>query len=721
MKDMLSLKNLKIKGFRGYIQDKEFSFDTPVVLLFGENHHGKSSTLNAIEWCLFGNECTGKNTGIRERIDWEIRNRNLPSKDEVFVELELETENKMTYKILRKLISKTKDELEINLPDGQLLNDQNAREKLTHLLKSSFRDFLTTVYQHQEAIRAILTQEPKERNDAIDRLLGLSDYRNILSGIKSADLEGKQKKMEESFSGFKNEIDVALNTRKRDLIEKRKEAIQKGVKEDHISEKGALEIAKTVKDELIKFTSTVGLSLTDLQLPEQWKGLQEFQQATNGEITRFRSEMPDVKKQSEFFCHKTQITSLISDYNQKNERVKIAYKELEEFIKKNGNEEVLSKTKSDVERQIALKNKEMQEVDAKGITISNAIDYLKVEGIDKNICPVCGKETSDLLRHLEEEWDKKYKEQIGKIKEEIEGLNGSLNNSGTLLSQLGNHKKSIETVKTEIVELNKKIGQKLKKEITEKDDPLVLLNNQSKHIEEELKKLEQSVSSRQETLNIIQARMNQIQLIVEILNLEEKRQIVENIVQTHEYQQMEVLKDQMAILVSGVNKIKQSVNEASYEEAKDKISSAEKMVDDYFRKITNNPAVSKIELLVSADKTGKNNYEFKDQNGHDLTPILSQGNLNALALSIFLGMACLRGTDQKFGFIMLDDPSQSLGSEHKEKLIEVLDDVLKDRMIILSTMDKELKELVLSKITKAKTKYIFTDWTPQIGPEVKKE
>lgn len=176
---MLNLKNLKIKGFRGYIQEKEFSFDTPVVLLFGENHRGKSSTLNAIEWCLFGNECTGKNTGIRERIDWEIRNRNLPSKDEVFVELELEAENKMTYKILRKLISKTKDELEINLPDGQLLKDQNAREKLAHLLKSSFRDFLTMVYQHQEAIRAILTQEPKERNDAIDRLLGLSDYRNI--------------------------------------------------------------------------------------------------------------------------------------------------------------------------------------------------------------------------------------------------------------------------------------------------------------------------------------------------------------------------------------------------------------------------------------------------------------------------------------------------------------------------------------------------------------
>ena len=112
---------------------------------------------------------------------------------------------------------------------------------------------------------------------------------------------------------------------------------------------------------------------------------------------------------------------------------------------------------------------------------------------------------------------------------------------------------------------------------------------------------------------------------------------------------------------------------------------------------------------------------FKNQNGEDLTPILSQGDLNAMALSIFLGMACSGRTNQGFGFVMLDDPSQSLGFEHKKKLVEVLDEVLKERMVVLSSMDKELQDLVLSKITKAKTKYMFSDWTPEDGPVVKKE
>jgi len=48
-------------------------------------------------------------------------------------------------------------------------------------------------------------------------------------------------------------------------------------------------------------------------------------------------------------------------------------------------------------------------------------------------------------------------------------------------------------------------------------------------------------------------------------------------------------------------------------------------------------------------------------------------------------------------------------------------DVLNERMVILASMDKELQDLVLSKITKAKTKYIFSDWTAERGPELRKE
>lgn len=718
---MLGIKKLKIKGFRGYVEEKEFSLETPVILLFGENHRGKSSTLNAIEWCLFGNECIGSNTGIRERIDWEIRNRNLPSRDEVFVELEL-TDGNNVYKACRKFLSKTKCNLRLTLPDMSSLEGTDAEKKLAQILKSSsFRDFLTTVYQHQEAIRYILTQEPKDRNDAIDRLLGLSDYRNILSGIDAAGLNRMQNELDNSFQGFKERIEVALRTRERDLQDKRRDAIEMGVEKNYINERGALVIAKTVKDELTKFASETGLTLRDLPLPDNWKELKhKFLDVMDKEITRFRSEMPDVKREKELHNKKSQIISLQSEYDTKNRKLKTIKEEFDKFIKEHGNEEKLNNTKSDIEKQLAAKEKEMKEVNAKGKTIDDAIGYLRMEGVNKNICPVCGKEYPDLLSHLEQEWDKKYKDQMGTIKDEIEKLRKEKEKVESLLKKEKELTNDFERAKKDIIEVNKKIGELLNKEITEKDDPFVLLNKELEGIDHELNLSKDSIKSRQEKLNDIQAKVAIINQIVDILNLEEKKKIVEEVMQTEEYKLIEEQKDKMAELVNNVNKIKEAINRVSFEDAKNKIASAGKRISDLFCKITSNPAVREIELSVNVDsRTGKNNYEFKDQDGKDLIPVLSQGDLNALALSIFLGLS--ESLNNQFGFIMLDDPSQSLGSDYKEKFIEILDAIAGSRTVIISTMDKELQDSLEKNLTKAKRKYNFTGWSPQTGPEVKEE
>lgn len=85
---MLTLTRLTIEGFRGFRETKEFSFDKPLTVFFGGNASCKSSTTNAIEWALFGGECAGKQTGIRERVGWIIPNQHL-SVPGVRVQLEM--------------------------------------------------------------------------------------------------------------------------------------------------------------------------------------------------------------------------------------------------------------------------------------------------------------------------------------------------------------------------------------------------------------------------------------------------------------------------------------------------------------------------------------------------------------------------------------------------------------------------------------------------------
>jgi wobble nucleotide-excising tRNase len=152
------------------------------------------------------------------------------------------------------------------------------------------------------------------------------------------------------------------------------------------------------------------------------------------------------------------------------------------------------------------------------------------------------------------------------------------------------------------------------------------------------------------------------------------------------------------------------------------LKAARAAIDKYFRQLTRNPAVKEIVLELKEDtRSGRNVYHITDQDGKDLTPILSQGDLNALALAIFLGLASAGGLTAPLGFVILDDPSQSMGAEHKGNLAAVLDQVCRTRQLLLATMDGEFYACLDKALTRAKTVYMFEDWTPSKGPCVRRQ
>ena len=240
---MFSLMHIKVRGFRGFVQEQEFAFDRPVVLLVGENHRGKSSTLNAVEWFLFGNECIGTKTGIRERVAWEIPNRYAP---EVNVAVTVVFDGPQgSCTIIREQQrrgSRASETVTVLPPDGIKLLGEDAEMELHRLFRSSFQDFMTTVYQHQEAIRAIVTQEPRQRNEAIDRLLGLSQHRELLAGIDKAQLEKTQKAMEGKFEGFRGRAEQSIRTLDSLIEEEKAKALDDGLPQEDIAEGKALRL-----------------------------------------------------------------------------------------------------------------------------------------------------------------------------------------------------------------------------------------------------------------------------------------------------------------------------------------------------------------------------------------------------------------------------------------------------------------------------------------------
>ena len=73
-------------------------------------------------------------------------------------------------------------------------------------------------------------------------------------------------------------------------------------------------------------------------------------------------------------------------------------------------------------------------------------------------------------------------------------------------------------------------------------------------------------------------------------------------------------------------------------------------------------------------------------------PVLSQGETNALALSVFLPRATAEGSP--FRFVVIDDPVQAMDPSKVDGLARVLAEVAQERQVIVFTHDDRLPEAV---------------------------
>jgi len=543
---MLSLKKLKVRGFRGFVSEREFRFDSPVVILFGENRHGKSSTLNAIEWCFFGGNCVGEKTGIRERVGWEIPNRHMANPD-VLVEVELSGPGG-TYIVQRGLKKgkgrgKTTGELKLTLPDGTNLTRAEAGERLTQLLRSSFRDFLTTVYQHQEVIRDIVTQQPKERNDAIDRLLGLSDYKNLLKGLDDADCEKSQKDADDEFKTFEARLESVRQVRNNDVKEARKEASDGGVDKKELNAKTALKLAADVLLSLADFASDAGIEPPDLEVPDEWNGLPALQKSIKKEITRMRSALPEQKEQNSLHRRQKTASDLKSDYEVALEARKNAKAKIRKLDKDHGSQEKLLAKIAGITKRIERKKQERMDANARVDLVKRAIEYLEEAGVEEpaDRCPVCGKRVSNLLEHLREEWEEKLNRQVAAIQKKIDTLEQDLAAIEVVRMDYADLHQKLEEADQDLAESRDEIGEYLETELTDRDDPLAMLKKELRRIGSRLKKLQAALE-----VNRAEDDLAKVELVVRFLQAQDKKRTIDQIQESQEFEDLENIRDQMA-------------------------------------------------------------------------------------------------------------------------------------------------------------------------------
>lgn len=142
------------------------------------------------------------------------------------------------------------------------------------------------------------------------------------------------------------------------------------------------------------------------------------------------------------------------------------------------------------------------------------------------------------------------------------------------------------------------------------------------------------------------------------------------------------------------------------------------LVADYYLKISGSKLYSHVRLEYdSTHRAGGTEFSIRYDDREDFSPpqrIMSNGQLNALALAFFLARTKIEGGQWRT--IVLDDVVGSFGGIHRRGLLDLLEAEFSDWQIILLTHDRTFARHALARLGSGWDHLRIDGWSPKGGP-----
>jgi exonuclease SbcC len=708
-----TLSKIEISGFRGFTTKHEIAFGKPLTLIYSENRKGKSSIINSIEWCLFGPEVAAIKYGdIRERDAWEVKNLNFPT---CHVQCEFQTSDGKILTVRRTYKTARTSDLSYEIKGGEKSTDE---KKLHALLRISPTDFVSSVHLHPEIVRSLIVARPKDRKEAIDRLLGLSELRDMVEAFASEKPSGWTAALDQTKTVLDEKLTTALTEKKKILDTESAELMLKGIKQSDMTADGARAYAAKVRDDLQVFANQYHLTTPSISAPTDFAGVQQFRAQLPTAIQKLRGEHPILADQGKHRVQKSKLEGLRSSYisQQKvtaDEKLALdTYPDQRSVEQLNGE---LSVLKADLDKIDA----EMNQVAKNATVLDDALAFFQNRAVGEQLtCPLCGETTRTV-----EEWRRH-------IQKEIE-----IKNLAPLQAQkqeLAKRRATLEKARDDKVALQKKVsdeGVKLLASVTEIENAVARTISQTDDavaiLDTEIRSLDQALLSMQGQVEVINSSFDAFQQ--SLLDLDRFQRIgkaqqemtrIEAISENDAYKQLKTLRTEAEQYAEDVELLIEGLKIAVTTEAQQRLVAVQKSISDTFTKLTNRPDFPGLKVSASGD-----GYIIELTNKSAVTkavPILNHADINCAALSIFLALAGSAQISHRLGIVILDDPSQSLDNTCKQNLCSVLAQLCDSRQVIVATADGELRSEIMD-MHKKKVSYTISGWTPSGGPVIEAE
>jgi DNA repair exonuclease SbcCD ATPase subunit len=727
--DMYKLDEIRIRGFRGFPDrgsDFTFELGPDINVLYGPNRSGKTSLLLAIDWLLFGGDAAKmKNGGYRFMKKWSMEH-NLHSET---TEVEAELSNAEQ----RLSLTRTSD------GEGRVEVDGDVQSGIepNEFLGLERRDYMSAVHLHQQVVNRLIAETASKRESMFYRLLGVTELETMLdhlddwasydhSSAHREKLEDVVEQRRNQVSGLEEDIEDELS----DVPFGRSDC-----NEDEIQSR-----CGTVVDELNAFADRAGLDAWD---PAEWDSIEAreaFVEATRQQLDEYRTENLSQKRLDEIQTYRNRLPSSevledleeeIRDVRERSDDGEPRYGSPDSVTPDDVEQhrDELEETIERLEDKIEAVESELEQTNREASLVEEASTYLEaVDGLEN--CPVCGQATSSasISEHLDEV-QATFDADVEELQDDLEDLRELKQEQTTRLEEveadLGTLRDNLERLadhREDVVDVLDEAEDSLDLDdlpTLAPDDDTVLsstVHRVEESFEDEIERLREDVESKHEQLNDIRDDIDAIESMNTVLDKEATIEARQAYADSEAYQRAQEAITELAREEARMARLATAIERAREDYVEDQLGEANETLESMFSEMSERgyyPTVNVGSDLDVKAEDGRHDDEV------DIRAIFNQADLNAAAVSLFLGLGADVDPAHDFAPLMLDDPVQSMDREHIEGFARALRDIAasKNRQFIVATHDPDLADAINEMDVQTRI-FEHDEVDPHQGPDV---
>ncbi len=720
----LRLARLRAEGFRGICEPIDIDFHEQTTVLSAPNGSGKTSILGAIEWALFGElKYQPKENATNDELV-NIRHRTQTAT----VTIDLKNDDGIASITRTKKAGKRATEVIVRLPSGEECVGPEANSALFRLLGLTFDDFYRAVYLHQESIRGLLTDEPRVRNDALDRLFGVELLRNMLKALSGSTkpVRDALNKLETSETRATDKLTGAVGVVQEQWQHARDEAEKKGLSESELAFTTVTKLAQEVNGNLAKLAEATSAPIKDLLEPEDADGVDSYSRRVNEAIKVIRltatnaasaaNTAKEIASVDGALITLQRLSGLVDD-------VGVGLTELRDIY---GNLSTLGEQKEATEAEVQRYREAQERLGISERIVQDTLTYMEAS-TDETNCPACGQEIKrdGLIARLEGHLTGEIRSEIETAhsaeierRQKIGDLDAAITKRDRLLKDQKEYADQFSEAKS--VARNLLTGEVSDDGLTE------ALGVQKEKLLQQTEIVDVERNKREEEIDTVLTSMERLREIGRFLKLDATYQEASSRLGNDD-EDSSVAKQQIESLSSledGIRTIADVVTANASTRARNEVDGAQAEISRLYKELCNHPYFDDIQISVESKVLSgveSNEYLIRTNSSTDsrhtlASSRLSTAQMNCVALSVYLALASQ--LQHNLGFVILDDPSQNLDTEHKQALVNILSRKAPDLQVLIGTQDSELDELIVNSAAEDSFHRRRLTWSPKTGSAV---